>query len=223
MREWKAKSVEEYLDFSLCLLDHLNSVGSSLSHLGHDRLLLSHALSLVESFPSSAIERLKEFEFKTFSKDFKPQQIKEAEQERPCSDKEWIIHQALLEVKSVEFWVCSFVMAALSGDAKPYLEMRKSVCIQSNNSLVNLDNRIYEMIVEKGVALKEVQELNEGAAGLASSTDNGRSSDAVHEMHNRLSVFEELLHSFKKEVDRLFSQVLNGRNELLDSIRHWKH
>eukprot|EP00257_Ricinus_communis_P023877 XP_015583988.1 uncharacterized protein LOC107262485 [Ricinus communis] len=56
MSEWKAKSMEAYLKYSLDLLDLLNSISSSLSYLGQIRLALSHALSLVESSPSSGIE-----------------------------------------------------------------------------------------------------------------------------------------------------------------------
>ncbi|KAJ4843423.1 hypothetical protein Tsubulata_011675 [Turnera subulata] len=226
MREWKAKTIEEYLNSSLSLLDLLNSVTSSLSHLRQARLLLSHALSVVgsSSSPASGIERLKDFKFKTLNKDFKQQEGKEADKERTSSDKEWVVYQALMEVKRIEFWVCSVLMAALSGDAKPYLEMRKSAGMLSSTSLVNLDNRVYEIIVEKGFVLREVEELKEGADGLAASAAaKGSSNTAVEEMQRRLKGFEELLDSFRKGVDRLFSEVLTGRNELLHSIRYTKH
>lgn len=222
MSKWKAKSIEEYLKYSFDLLDLLNFISSSLSHLGQTRLLLSHALSLVESSPSSAIEHLKAIKFKSSSQDFKVQENKEDEKETYCSDQEWVICQALRELKSVGFWVCYIALAGLCGDAKAYLEMRKSFGMVSNSPLIDLDSSICGVIVEKRAVLKDVEELNDAAACLAAAIAIEKCDNEAEELKRRLKVFENLLDGLRNEVDHLFSKVLAGRNELLDGIRHRK-
>ncbi|KAJ6385254.1 hypothetical protein OIU77_028442 [Salix suchowensis] len=173
MSKWKSQSVEEYLRYSLNLLDLLNSISSSLSHLGEVRLSLAYSLSLVESSPSSAIEHIKAIKFINSSiKNFKGQGNIDDEKEIPCSGEEWIIHQALIELKSVGFWVCHVLLAGLTGDAKPYLKMRKSTGMFSNSSVIKLDMSISEAITDRGVVLKEVKELKDAADCVAAATAN---------------------------------------------------
>ena len=69
--KWEAASVEEYLNYSLSLMELFNSMSSSVAYLGHARLSLAHALSLVENSPTLAIERLKAIQPRSFNKDFK--------------------------------------------------------------------------------------------------------------------------------------------------------
>ncbi|KAJ0094701.1 hypothetical protein Patl1_17091 [Pistacia atlantica] len=222
MSKWEENSVEEYLNYSLSLMELLNSISSSISHLGHARLALSHALDLVENSPSSAIERLKTFQMKgsSSSKDsFKETQSKEDVEERfNFSNKEKIVHLALTDIKSVGFWICGVILAGLSGDSKPYLEMIKRLGGLSSSALRDLDSSICEAI-NKGVVLKEVKELNDSAARLAAAVEAGNSSDAVEELRRRVEVFEKLMDGLTKEVDHLFSKLLAGRNELLNGIR----
>ncbi|XP_041027966.1 phosphoglycerate kinase, chloroplastic-like [Juglans microcarpa x Juglans regia] len=61
--------VDEYLNCSLNLLELFISIGSSLAYLGQARLLLAHALSLVENLLSSAIEHLKPTRPRSLDKD----------------------------------------------------------------------------------------------------------------------------------------------------------
>jgi hypothetical protein len=88
MSKWKSRSVEEHLKHSLSLVDLLNSISSSLSHLGQVRLSLAHVLSLVKGSPSLAIEHIKTIKFNNSIKDFKCRDNRENENERPCSDEE---------------------------------------------------------------------------------------------------------------------------------------
>ncbi|KAJ9174567.1 hypothetical protein P3X46_013202 [Hevea brasiliensis] len=221
VRKWKAKTMEEYLKYSLDLLDLLNSFSSALSHLGQARLSLSHALSLVESSPSSAVERLKTIEFMSFTKEFKDQENKiDESKERSWSDKEWVILQALMELRSTGFWVCSIVLAGLCGDDRAYLAMRKSSGALSNPTLINLDSSVCGVIMGEGCVLKEVRELKDSADCLVEAIAGESSSDAAaEEMRRKLEEFEKLLDGLGKEVDRLFFELLAGRNELLDCIR----
>ncbi|KAG6761044.1 hypothetical protein POTOM_034234 [Populus tomentosa] len=223
MSKWKSQSIEEYLKYSLSLLDLLNSISSSLSHLERVRLSLAHSLSLVESSPSSAIEHIKAIKFNSPIKHFKGQDKIDDEKERPCSGEEWIIDQALIELKSVGFWVCYVLLAGLSGDAKAYLEMRKSTTgMFSNSSVIKLDMSISEAVMDRGVVLKEVIELKDAADCIAAATANEKVSHRAEEMQRRLKAFEQLLDGLDKEVNSLFSKILAGRNELLDGIRHTK-
>ncbi|KAF9675548.1 hypothetical protein SADUNF_Sadunf09G0043600 [Salix dunnii] len=220
MSKWKSQSVEEYLRYSLNLLDLLNSISSSLSHLGEVRLSLAYSLSLVESSPSSAIEHIKAIEFNSSIKNFKGQDNIADEKEIPCSGEEWIINQALIELKSVVFWACNVLLAGLTGDAKAYLEMRNSTGMFSNSSVIKLDMSVSEAITDRGVVLKEVKELKDAADCVAAATANEKVSYLAEEMQRRLKELEQLLDGLEKEVNSLFSKVLAGRNELLDGIRH---
>ncbi|KAF2319661.1 hypothetical protein GH714_017895 [Hevea brasiliensis] len=217
--KWEAKTMEEYLNYSLDLLDLLNYFSSALSHLGLARLSLSHALSLVKSSPSSAMERLKMIEFKSLRKEFKDQENKEDEKKRSSSDKEWVILQALLELRSTGFWVCSIVLAGLCGDDRAYLKMRRAAGALSNPALINLDSIICGVVTEKGCVLKEVRELKDSADCLAAAIDSKNGSDAAEEMQRKLQEFEKLLDGLSKEVNCLFSELLAGRKELLNGIR----
>jgi hypothetical protein len=88
MSKWKSRSIEEHLKHSLSLVDLLNSISFSLSHLGQVRLSLAHVLSLVEGLPSLAIEHIKAIKFNSSIKYFKCRDSKENKNERPCSDEE---------------------------------------------------------------------------------------------------------------------------------------
>ncbi|KAI9170014.1 hypothetical protein LWI28_021074 [Acer negundo] len=234
MRKWEASSVEDYLNYSWSLMELLNSISSSISHLGHARLSLSHALSLVENSPSMAIERLRGgFHTKSSIKEKfkrpKNNKVEDGEKEveeedRFCSKKVKVVEEALMELKSIGFWVCGVILAGLSGDAKAYMEMRESEGGYSNSALKSLDSVICELIMEeeKRGVLKDVRELNDSANCLATALETGKgdsSSEKAEELKRRLEVFEMVLDNLGKEVDHLFSKLLAGRNELIDGIR----
>lgn len=217
--KWEEASVEEYLNYSFTLLEFFNSISSSLAYHGQARLSLAHALSLVEDSPSSAIERLKSVEPRCVSKELKEG---EGNKERICSGEEGVMHEALKVMRSIGFWVCGIVLSCLCSDSKPYLEMRKSVGGLENSSFVELDSSIYEIVMQKGGVLKEVEELNDAVSCLVAALVSGKYSEAAHEMQGKLEVYEKLVDGLQKEVDHLFSEVLAARNKLVDCLRHQK-
>ena len=216
--KWEDASVEEYLNYSFSLLELFNSISSSLAYHGQARLSLAHALSLVEDSPSSAIERLKPVEPRSVSKELKEGEGKE----RICSGEEGVLHEALTVMRSIGFWVCGIVLSCLCSDSKPYLEMRKSVGGLENSSFADLDSSMCEIVMQKGVVLKEVEELNDAVSCLVAGLVSGKYSEAAKEMQGKLEVYEKLVDGLRKEVDHLFSEVLAARNELVDCLRHQK-
>uniref|UniRef100_A0A803P9M6 Uncharacterized protein n=1 Tax=Cannabis sativa TaxID=3483 RepID=A0A803P9M6_CANSA len=57
--KWESSSIDEYLKYSLNLLDFFNSISSSLSHLAQAKLSLSHGVSLEEKSSSLGLKNLK--------------------------------------------------------------------------------------------------------------------------------------------------------------------
>lgn len=222
MSKWEVDFMEEYLNYSLSLLELLNSINASISHLGHARFSLSHALSLVEHSSSSAMEHLKAIQPLGEGKACK-EENKRSVRERPFSGKEEVSHQALMEMKSIGFWVCGIVLSGLSGNAQPYLEMRKLADSSANSSLKGLDAGVHEVIMERSSIPKEVKEVNDAVPCLLNAMVIGKGNNAAEELKRRLEVLEKTLDSVQKEVEDLFSEVLAGRNELLDILRRRKH
>ncbi|XWS77375.1 hypothetical protein CRYUN_Cryun01aG0255900 [Craigia yunnanensis] len=219
MSSWEVASLDEYFNYGLHLLELLNYVSSSLSHLAHARVSFAHALSLLENSPSLAIKHLKVIRPQSSSKDFKGQENKEGGDEKFSSCKERVVNQALKEIRNIGVWVCGVVLACLSGEAKPYLEIKQLTARFNSALLIGVDSCISDAVVEKVEVLKEVKELNNAAASLASAIASGKSSDAAKDLERRLGVFEKQLEALEKQVDNLFSKILAGRNELLLGVR----
>lgn len=220
MGKWEAASVEKYLKYSLNLLQLFNSISSSLSQLGQDRLKIAHALSLVEESPLLALERLKASQPMNFNKEFRKEHSKENGKEMSCSGKETAIHEAMMVMEGLGFWVCGILLSALCGEAKPYLEVRNfsGRLVVFSSSFTRLDSSISEAIMEKKSELTEVKELKDTVARLVADITSGKSRDAAEELQRKLEVFEKLVESLEKEVDHLFKEVLSGRNQLLNSL-----
>ncbi|OMP00819.1 hypothetical protein COLO4_12331 [Corchorus olitorius] len=221
---WEVASVDEYLNYGLHLLELLNSVSSSVSHLAHARLSFAHALSLLENSPCLAIKHLKPIhpQISSSSKDYKENSKENKLSASNKGNKGRVVNEALQEIKHIGFWVCGVVLATLSGEAKPYLEMKKQLIPNSSSLLIGVDSYIYNVIVGKAEGLKEVKELNNAAASLASAIVSGKCSDAAKELEKRLGVFQKHLEALGKEVDKLFSKVLGARNQLLHGVPHHK-
>ncbi|KAJ7949224.1 protein BPS1, chloroplastic-like [Quillaja saponaria] len=215
MSKWEAGSIEEYLNYSLSLLELFNSISSSLSHLGQARVSLSHGLSLVENSPSLETEHLRPIQPSDFCKNFGKEISKEDDKEMNFSDKELIVHQALKEMKEIGFWVCGIVLSGLCNNAQPYMNMIKMVGGFVNSSVIKLDTRISEAFIEKRVVSKEIKELNDAVACLVAAPVNGR-SDAAKEFNTKLDMLEKQLEDLAKEVNHLFTKTLAERNELID-------
>jgi hypothetical protein len=225
VNKWEIPSMEKYLNYSLKLLDFLNSISSSLSHLGQARVSISHALSLVESSPQSAIERLSAIQFKNQSKDLKVEEnMKEVSEEMNYSGKELVFHEALEEMKRIGYWVCGVVLFGLSGDIEPYSVMKKATGGFPGSSLVALDLSFSEAVAaeEKEVPKQLREVINEAAACLVEPSGDGKSGGAAKELERKLEVMEEVMDGIGKEADSIFSEVLAGRNELLDVLRQLK-
>ncbi|KAG6627534.1 protein BPS1, chloroplastic-like [Carya illinoinensis] len=218
--DWEDSAVEEYLNYSLSLLGLFNSINSSLACFEHVRLSLAHALSLVENSPSSAVVRLTAIQQRSPNKDFKKGETKEEGKGNIFSGKQWITHQALIVVKSIGFWVCGIVLSGLSSDGKPYLEMRKLVGGLIFSSFLELDSSICEIVMEKGTVLKEIKELNDTVTSLVATIVSGKHIEAAEELQRELEVSEKLLEGLHKDVDRLFYEVIAGRNKLLNCLGH---
>ncbi|XP_010269804.1 PREDICTED: protein BPS1, chloroplastic-like [Nelumbo nucifera] len=216
---WELASVEGYLADSLRLLELLNSITSCLSHLAQARMAISHALSLMEDSPAAAMERLKAIRSFDFNKNHKHGEENEDNgQERYCSGKDWIIHQALAMIKSVVFSLCGVVAVSLCGDVQACLEIRKAAGEFGNFSLISSDLKVCEEIIKSGSMLREVRDVNEGVGQLIVAIGSGQSSNAEKELQRRVEVLGKLLEGVGEEVDQLFSEVLMGRNDLLNSL-----
>ncbi|PSS24438.1 UPF0496 protein [Actinidia chinensis var. chinensis] len=219
MNKWNDSSIEDYLKYSLKLLDLLNLISSSLSHLGQARVRLSHALSLVDSSPQSAIERLKAVEFKTLNKELKVEEIEESEVKMPRSGKDLAVHQALAVMNSICFCVCGIVLSGLSGDVRPCLETRKIARGNHSPSLVALDSSFYEAVKEKRWVVKDIRELNDDVARLAAAIAAGESGGTGKKVERELEMMQKMVDGIGKEGDDLFEELLAGRNKLLEGLR----
>ncbi|MED6145662.1 hypothetical protein PIB30_027379 [Stylosanthes scabra] len=226
LSKWEVGSIEGYLSYSLCLLEIFNSVSSSLSHLSQSRLSLSHGLSLLQdsSHPSSMVSKhLKPIELccSNFSVNFGKELSKESDQGRIFSGKEWVVNEALKEMKSLGFWVCGILLSGLCSNNKPYMELRQVLGGFDGSLVVTLDSKINEQIMEKIPVLKEVKEINDSVAQVL--VDDDDSEDLKHvaaeEMQTKLQVLENLCDVVSAMVDDMFNKVMKQRTELIDCLR----
>lgn len=211
MKAWGGAATEEFLKYSLQVLDLLNSVSSSISHLNQAKISLIYALSQVEKSPSYAKENLMQIRPKCCSiklgEDSEVEGLLSGIEEKSCSEKEFIVLQALSAMKSIEFWVLDAILSSV--------ETRKS-----NSSNTNCPNsKFCREINEKPDAIKEVREVNDAAMHLASELSTGRCNEAAKELKRRLVVLENSLQEIEKQTKALFSQILDTRNQLLENFR----
>ncbi|OVA04013.1 hypothetical protein BVC80_695g28 [Macleaya cordata] len=225
---WELASIDEYLNYSLNSLESLNSITSSLTQLRQARMIVSHALSLVEEEASSLLvsEHLKPIQPQLWTSSSNKNSYGNQELEgemKFCSEKEWIIHQALIIKKSVWYWLCRVVESSIRGDVQ--LEMKKELSPFSSPLVsLQLSSVCEQMRGRKGV-LKEVTDVNEAVVRLTATAADERSEqigDAVNELKGRVDVLGKMLEGVEEDVNRLFSGVLLGRNEVLDSFQQRK-
>ncbi|GMN53666.1 hypothetical protein TIFTF001_022796 [Ficus carica] len=219
--KWEASSMEEYLNFTLVLLDLFNSISSSLSHLGHAKLSLSHGLNTL------ALKHLKPIDPISLNKELlRREKARERKEEEgkggSCTSKEEVIHKGIMVMESLGFWVCGVVLSCLCGACD---EMRKFGGGFVKDSIDELDSRAFSGVTSKLlIELKEVKEVNEAADCLVAAIGDGGigSGGEAEELRRRLEVLEKGLEGFRKEVDCLFMEVLSARNQLLHGFRHIK-
>ena len=211
--KWGAHLVDGYLNYSLNLLDLLNSISFSLSQLGESRVSVSYALSLIQSSPSMAVSRL---ELIVPMRGFERLVIggTVGDQKNGGSGKEWAVEKALATMEGIGYWICGVVLSGCEGDSTAYLEMRKLAAGVAIPAFQALDSMILAVVSGKGSVREEVREVNNAAAEIIGS------GEAAEEMRRRLGRLEKAVERLGKEVDERFSEVLDGRSRLLDVFRH---
>lgn len=211
MNKWEVSSIEEYLNYSLSLLEFLNSISSAVSRLSQARFSLSHALSLIGNFPEK-LKPLKEIKYKDFHKDLKVNGIEERKG-KFSSEKDMIFHQAMLILMNIGLWVYGVVVSGLCSDVEPYMEMRKSAGGFVFPPVMVFDLSVWENMMENGGIVKELKEVNDAVA-------NGENAKELQMI--KLEVIEKVVVGIKEETNLIFFEVLAGRNELLDILRRQK-
>ncbi|KAM3323489.1 hypothetical protein P3S67_004640 [Capsicum chacoense] len=213
MNKWGKSQVEEYLDYSLNLLDLLNSVTSGVSHLSHARLCISHGLSLIgKNSYSLALEHLNEIQPYDLGKEFKVERkIITENQESSCSGKDLIIHQSLCILMSISLWIFGVLLSGICSTVKPYMELRKSAGLFNDSLIRGWDSILANEIAKSCGVSKEVKEINEVTRNLKAAVANGKVDEHVTELKRRLKGLEELLQTIGKKTNGLFSEVLAER------------
>ncbi|KAI4384653.1 hypothetical protein MLD38_002775 [Melastoma candidum] len=221
MSAWGSGLADEYLSYTLNLLEHLNRMSSAVNRLGHARVSLAHVLSVSGSVPPGSVKRLNGVMVDAPGKDYgKVRRRGEDGRGRTGAGKDWAICKALDVMKGVEFWVSGVVISALSSCASPYLEMRPAALQFLGPSVAAyLDKKLHEGILEKGICLAEVMEINDSVDAMASNGDGKSRGDEAQVLRSRLDGIEKMMEGLRKEVDCLFSEVLDSRNALLDCMR----
>lgn len=223
MSKWNVDSIEVYLNYTMSLLEVLNSISSCLSHLGHTRLSLAHGMTLVEKKKSLSLARnhLKAIQpagcFSTsFGKSFQTQDDKA----KIVSGKDFIVREGVKEMKSIEFWVCGIFLSCLYGDAKPYMELRKIAGGFETSIVSTLDLKISEKSVKKIPCVREIKEINNFVALLVAGDEV--KDDATNEFQRNLCEVGKIFDDISAEVDHLFDDVMTQRTELIDGFQHQK-
>ncbi|CAN4080598.1 unnamed protein product [Withania somnifera] len=219
---WGTSQVEEYLDYSLNLLELLNSVTCGVSHLSHARLCISHGLSRIEKNSDSlALKDMKEIQPYDLGKEFKVERkMIIQKQESPCTGKDLIIHQCLWILMSISSWVFGVLLSGICSSVKPYMELRKSAGLFDDSLIRGRDTVLAKEIVENCGVSKEVKEINEVATSLKAAVANGKVDEFAIELKRRLKGLEELLQTIGKKTDGLFSEVLAERGKFLVNLQH---
>ncbi|XP_058772948.1 uncharacterized protein LOC131647046 [Vicia villosa] len=226
MSQWEVDSIEEYLNYTMSLLDLLNCISSSFSHLGQARLSLAHGLSLtmMEKEKSHSLERkhLKTIQPSgCFSSNFGRYLHTKDQKAKNFSGKEWIVHEGVKEMKSTGFWVCGVLLSCLNGDCNPYMELRKTAGGFESSLVATLDFKISGKLVKKKPSFCEIKEMNNGVAYLVAGDEVRH--DAAKDLQRKLCELNKLFDDISKEVDNLFNDVMNQRTKLVNGSRLQKY
>uniref|UniRef100_A0A3Q7EJ94 Uncharacterized protein n=1 Tax=Solanum lycopersicum TaxID=4081 RepID=A0A3Q7EJ94_SOLLC len=175
MNKWGKSQIEEYLDYSLSLLELLNSVTSGVSHLSHAKLCISHGLSLIgkNSDPLVVLEHLNEIQPYDFGKELKVERkmIPENE-ESPCTGKDLIVRRSLWILMSVSSWIFGVLLSGICSNDRPYIELRKSAGLFDDSLIRGWDTILASEIAENCGVSKEAKEINEVITGLKEAVAN---------------------------------------------------
>ncbi|XP_023768212.1 protein BPS1, chloroplastic [Lactuca sativa] len=210
---WEACSIEEYLDYTISMLELLNAISSSLSHLNQARVSLSHALSLMKNSPGFDVERLREITVHDSVKGIKGS---EGNGERNRNEKEWIFHEGMMVLRSTGFWTCGVVLSGLKSDARPIMEIMGTGMVV-DCSLIRFDSMFRKKITEERGLVKELEEVNETLRMIV--LKGVGDSDAVIELKRRLDVIGNGVKGLKEEEEGLFAEFMAARNKVLETLR----
>ncbi|KAL9226465.1 hypothetical protein vseg_002276 [Gypsophila vaccaria] len=210
LTKWTPKLAEDYFSFTLSFLDALNSISSCISHVGISRLSLSHAVNLIASSPSSAIQHMKPIDVHNI-KGFSFKDISDVGS--LDGGKERAVHESMMKMRSVASLVLKVLLCALCGD--------------SNEEIGSLNRGEFEGlnfgIVREINLVREIKEVNEVVKRiddcLADEKKNKYAAEAAGDLKRKLSEVERLTEIVGKQVDCLFSEVLERRNELITCFR----
>ncbi|KNA12225.1 hypothetical protein SOVF_127860 [Spinacia oleracea] len=206
--KWKGDLAEDYLSHSLNILDALNSISSSISHLGNSRLTLCHAVSLIPNSSSSALHHLKPIK----PRKIEPGNCKKKGVESFDCDKERAIYEAMVKLKGVNLVVFRVLLCGVSDGSVDHLGLLNSSELEGFD-LGFGGNLMVKEIEEVNVTVKEVED------GLIEGRKSSNSKLAAEELKNKLGELENLLEMVNKEVNCLFSEVLARRSELINCLR----
>ncbi|KAK1427740.1 hypothetical protein QVD17_16434 [Tagetes erecta] len=210
---WEASSIDEYLDYTISLLDLLNSISSSISHVNQARVSLAHASCLMQS-SHVVFEPVNEIKKHDAIMELKLSGGHDVD--KKCNEKELIFHEAMKVLESIGFWVCGVVLSGLKGEVDPVMEIvGKMVSVDS--SLMALDSIFKKKTMEKRGFLKEVEEVNESVCLIVSSGIDD--SNGGMELKRRLDMVRNGLKRLKDEEELLFGTIMDARNEVLEILR----
>lgn len=222
MSKWEVDSIEEYLSYSLCLLELFNSISSSLSHLEKAKLSLIHALKVFENENSPSFttshHNLKAIQPSCLNKKFGEKLCEKNDKVKFFNGKEFIVNEGVKELKRIGFWVCGILLSGLCSDVRPYIEVKKMVGGFDGSLIFRLDSIINEGLGEKKFILKEVKEVNDVVDCILEASEEVK-HDAAKELETKLNKFVEISDVVKAEVDDLFSKVMALRTDLIDQLR----
>ncbi|KAK9683028.1 hypothetical protein RND81_10G113600 [Saponaria officinalis] len=211
LTKWKGNLGEDYFAYTLSMLDALNSISSSISHVGTCRLRLAHAITLISSNPASAIHQLKPIAVeKTKALDFK--QVSEVKS--LDGGKERVVLEAMMKMRSVVSSILKVLIRGLCG------ERDEEIGSINWGEFEGFDFGFGgEMIV-----VKEIKEVNEVVKKIEGCLVDGKKSkyeaeEKTEDLKRKLGELESLSEIVSKEIDCLFSEVLHRRNELINCFR----
>ncbi|XP_011081132.1 uncharacterized protein LOC105164219 [Sesamum indicum] len=217
MSQWGGRATEEYLNYTLSLLDQLNSINSFVSHLSQAKISISHALNLIRN--SQTAKSLKNISGRSTGKDLRFEGSVTMG-ERPVCEKELVVLQALMVSKKIALLALGLVLSGCSGDAKPYMEVRKFGGGFDDPLITVLEARFCHEVTEiQQGTMEEVEEVNRAMERLRVAISPGRYNEAVEKLKTRLETLENSIQGIQKQANKLFSEVLATRNKLLDNIR----
>ncbi|CAI9102937.1 OLC1v1001333C1 [Oldenlandia corymbosa var. corymbosa] len=227
MIKWEQSASDAYLKYSLNVMELLNKISSSVSHLSQGRVGLAHGLGLViANSPSLALKNhLQGIKPKDPGNGFKVEGVKtvqpdeEAEAKVICQ-KESIIHEASGIMIGSALRLLGIMISGLCSDVKPYLEARNLAGKLQEPSLQSLEFLLDQEIKQKKNTVKEVKEVNDAAAELVAEIGRGKGDPAAEKLGRKLEVLEKILERIAQQTDRMFSEVLAARSKILDTIRH---